>query len=256
LVTLEKETYSYRDGFDGTLFWWQSQNRQTQQTPIIRSMVAGRIPVLLFARVRAKTAGRATPFVYCGRLTTPDVEGDKPVTALFGLSNFVQHPVGELLGVYRWRPNDAPAATEQERHQTITYRRTQGQGRQLDAKLRRAIELHAMRIAAEHYTSEGWSVTDTSASRPFDLECRKGDEVRRVEVKGTQSAGDTILVTDGEVRSACEVNTTTDLFIVHSIAIMDCGSDRMPTGGEARLVAGWVPLAADLTPTAYTCRVK
>ena len=35
LVTLEKTDYTYQDSFDGDVFWWQSQNKQTQNAPVL-----------------------------------------------------------------------------------------------------------------------------------------------------------------------------------------------------------------------------
>jgi len=95
-----------------------------------------------------------------------------------------------------------------------------GQGRVVDAKRRKAIELAAMDRAKSHYELLGWQVEDTSAYRPYDLECRRGDsDVLRVEVKGLTQGVGTINVTVGEVNQARDPSVITDLFIVANIGL-------------------------------------
>src|SRR5688500_5216069 len=79
MVTLEKKEYAYRDYFDGSLFWWQSQMEQHRRSPVILQLVNGERPAHLFVRLRGKDEDySAQSFVYAGRLSAPDVEGDKP----------------------------------------------------------------------------------------------------------------------------------------------------------------------------------
>ncbi len=78
-----------------------------------------------------------------------------------------------------------------------------GQGFRMDAAARQAIEQHAMQEAINHYEEQGWSVTDISATCSYDLFCKrnKGEELH-VEVKGTTSDGQQILLTANEVEHA------------------------------------------------------
>jgi hypothetical protein len=79
LVTLDKANkpdYAYEDRFDGPMPWWQSQNQQTQQAPVIKRIASGDEPVLLFTRTADRRKGRTLPFVYCGRLVNPAMEGE------------------------------------------------------------------------------------------------------------------------------------------------------------------------------------
>lgn len=61
--------------------------------------------------------------------------------------------------------------------------RTQGFG--LSAEENRAIELRAMEVAGEHLRSLGYTCVNVSSSACFDYEARRGDELLKVEVKGT-----------------------------------------------------------------------
>src|SRR5690242_709878 len=85
LVTLEKDQddYQYEDHFDGQLFWWQSQNRQTPESRVIADLISGVRQAHLFVRIAAKEKGKAAPFVFCGQLSAPAAEGEHPVTCMF-----------------------------------------------------------------------------------------------------------------------------------------------------------------------------
>lgn len=73
------------------------------------------------------------------------------------------------------------------------------QGFQLDSKLRKALEDYAMEAAKRHFLSDGYEVEDHSKNRPYDLCCKRKKELLYVEVKGTQTKGEEIILTSGEV---------------------------------------------------------
>lgn len=115
-VTLDKSgDADYLDFFDGTGFFWESQNRNTQASPIIKKLAEGDLPAFLFVRLRAKHQGssNAMPFVYCGELGTPTMDGSKPVTCLFESLDYQAEPSVELAEVYSWRPGVSSASFEQ-----------------------------------------------------------------------------------------------------------------------------------------------
>jgi len=106
-VTLEKEgDASYLDVFDGTDFYWESQNRNSQSSPIIRR-ISGGSPTYLFARMRAKARGasNALPFVYCGRLNFVAMDGEHPVTCLFDAVDIGTGHGDSLTEILKWRPS-------------------------------------------------------------------------------------------------------------------------------------------------------
>ena len=255
LVTLEKPEI-YRDYFEGALFWWQSQQQQTQQSPVIRHLATGALPGYLFVRVRRKVRSATQPFVFCGRLSIPELEGEHPVTGLFEVLDVVPGAAGALGEVYAWQPDNPSNAAEDERHEAIVRRRTgSGQGRQNDPALRRALELYAMQHATAHYRAAGYEVEDTSATRPYDLECHRAGVRRRVEVKATQSGGESVLLTIGEVNAARDAASMTDLYVLHGIAVVRDLGGHVLSQGTVKLIENWQPSESDLSPTAFSYRI-
>ncbi|GEM_PF-2486850 len=120
-VTLEKGSDAdYLDFFDGSAFFWESQNRHTQASPIIRKLGSGDVTAYLFVRLRAKYSGtsNAMPFIYCGELGTPTMDGSKPVTCLFESLDYQAEPGPELAEIYAWRPG-ASSASFAERQRSL-----------------------------------------------------------------------------------------------------------------------------------------
>lgn len=251
-VTLEKEgDYTYDDYCDGDHFWWQSQNRQRQSTPLIQRIIAGDIRVFLFARMRGKLGSVTQPFTYCGALSVPIAEGDKPVTCLYQMLDYIPDASGPLKDIYEWRSGRVVTAEEQGRHVAIKKAPARGQGHTKDVELRLALEAYSMAMAVKHYTQLGYEVEDTSKNHPYDLLCtRQGDSIR-VEVKGTVTEGASVLLTVGEVNSARESGVVSHLFIVCRIQVIREGVDRKLSGGELRIVAPWVPDDEDLKPLQF-----
>lgn len=106
-VTLEKSGgVTYLDVFDDTDFYWESQNRNSQSSPIIRR-ISGGSPTYLFARMRAKARGasNAVPFVYCGRLDFVAMDGEHPVTCLFDAVDIETGHGDSLTEILQWRPS-------------------------------------------------------------------------------------------------------------------------------------------------------
>lgn len=251
-VTLEKGgEYAYQDFFDGNMFWWQSQNRQSRKTDLIVRMAAGDIPIHLFARLRAKDGSVTRPFVYCGPLSAPVVEGDNPVDCLFDVLDYDPGAGGRLGELYAWRPTAALPPEAAARRANMAKERG-GQGFQLDKELRLALERHAMARAVAHYEAAGYLVQDTSATKPYDLVCTSGLESRRVEVKGTSTAGEKVILTSGEVLAARQPGVVTDLFVVRNIDVTRTDAGREVSGGTAHIVRGWIPLDEHLEAKQYS----
>jgi hypothetical protein len=255
-VTLEKEE-TYRDTFDGTLFQWQSQHRQGQHSPVIQAIGENHLPVLLFARLRAKDKkGKTLPFVYCGNLLCLGMQGEFPVTVKFQSLSFDPGTSSPLLRqIYEWRSDKPAPDVDVERRDEIEAQISTGQGRLIDAKLRKAIELHGMKIAIAHYEGLKYEIKDTSRNHPYDLECSRGSELRRVEVKATQGDASEVYVTSGEVRGARDPKFITDLFVVYGVCVLKAGDAPIVSGGQEHIVKEWRPKEDDLVPTQYRCKV-
>jgi Domain of unknown function (DUF3427)/Domain of unknown function (DUF3883) len=256
-VTLDKSErpdYAYEDRFEGALFWWQSQNRQSPNDDQIKGILADTKPVHLFVRTTEKQGKATRPFIYCGRLGNPIAEGSNPVTCLFDSLDYVDDADGELREIYDWRPLRTPSRTSIERQATVRARKPRqgkGQGWQIDPEVRRATDSLAMRVAQSHYEALKYAVEDTHLNRPYDFVVTLNSDVRRVEVKGTTGLGDSVILTANEVSAARKGPEPTDLFIVHSITVVKESDSVKASGGEVRLLPNWTPRNADLNPTEY-----
>ncbi|WP_431235127.1 protein NO VEIN domain-containing protein [Mycolicibacterium psychrotolerans] len=113
-----------------------------------------------------------------------------------------------------------------------------GQGFRVDADVRAVIERQAMTLTRDHFESQGWVVSDDSANQSYDFEISKNGHRRRVEVKGTQSAGRQVLLTANEVDHARERYPAVILAIVSGIQVVASAEsgDLKAAGGSLHLV--------------------
>lgn len=153
-------------------------------------------------------------------------------------------------------PSASPEATTESRTIEDAVRgRSRGQGFGLDASQRRVVEKHAMAVVEEAYRSMRWDVTDVSATSPYDLLCERGDERRRVEVKGTTGGAESVLLTRNEVVAARANSTTAALAVVHHIQLLKSLGDVAASGGELVLIDPWDIDRGTLSPFAYQYRL-
>jgi len=129
--------------------------------------------------------------------------------------------------------------------------RARGAGFRLNAREIRAIERHAVAMAAAHYESRGWRVKDVGASSPYDLDVRRDEEHLNVEVKGTTSNGDSVVLTDGEVRHHARGRATSVLVIVRNIRLFRTPDGPQTEGGELHELTSWRIDRAHLRPISY-----
>lgn len=127
---------------------------------------------------------------------------------------------------------------------------SQGQGFAATSKQRRAIELLAMRRALEHYREIYQVVKNTSLQKGvLDLCCGSGAKKLRVEVKGTTTMGDSVILTRREVERAR--NEKCALFVLHSIEL----TGDKAKGGKALVIPRWKIRNHQLTPISFTYRL-
>jgi hypothetical protein len=110
------------------------------------------------------------------------------------------------------------------------------QGLLMTPQLRRQLEDHAVKQAVRHFTSEKYRVV--LKGKPYDLLCTKGTSELRVEVKATQTTGQSIWLTPNEVCSAKQHNSA--LFIVHSIKVSGKRAPYKLSQGKTRLLNPWL----------------
>lgn len=127
-----------------------------------------------------------------------------------------------------------------------------GQGFLVSQAVRKAVEVYATDWAARYYRAQGWMVTDVGASEPYDLHCTRGLTELHVEVKGTTTFGETIILTRNEVAHAKKAHPNVELFVVTDIRIDEQdGDDHVASGGVARVCGNWLPTDDRLMPMGY-----
>jgi hypothetical protein len=129
-------------------------------------------------------------------------------------------------------------------------RRGRAQGFQVDQAAKAAVEARAMNAATEFY-SQAWDVQDVHGRESYDLLCRRGDEVMRVEVKGTTTAGVEVILTPNEVDHARRYPHTV-LFILSGIALRKADDGTVEaTGGDRLVLDPWHIDDGTLTPIGF-----
>ena len=117
-----------------------------------------------------------------------------------------------------------------------------------------AVEALAMNMATEFY-SKAWDVEDVHGTESYDLICRRGDEVKHVEVKGTTTDGAEVILTPNEVRHAREYPYTA-LFVVSNITVERAEDGTVTaTGGKHHCYDPWRLDDGTLTPLGFRYQV-
>ena len=118
---------------------------------------------------------------------------------------------------------------------------------------RRAVETRAMGMATAFYEGDGYSVTDVSRYKSYDLECTKSGTEIHVEVKGTTGNGERILLTRNEVIHAMEFPGAA-LFVVNKIERTHSvgGTCQASSGEISELLHPWEIDPSALEPMAYS----
>ena len=255
-VTLDKRgkesSHKYNDIFldNGKKFHWESQNKNTIETPHMRKIFTGET-VVLFVRTHEKIKSSSQPFIYIGRLSYIEHNGNKPVQVLYDVLDYQKKPNKALSAIYAWEKIDT-LDIDNKLPEILKKEKLSYQGRVADVKKKKVIELYAMNKATEHYEQQGFEVFDTSSNSPYDLECHKNNTFRRVEVKGTTTEGSAVYVTSNEVASACSDECETDLYIVNNIDIfLQEDGNYYADGGFVDIIKNWKPEEKFLEATVY-----
>ena len=133
-------------------------------------------------------------------------------------------------------------------------RRGRGQGFQLDQEVKVAVEALAMNMATAFY-SKTWDVEDVHGTKSYDLICRRGDEVKHVEVKGTTTDGAEVILTPNEVRHARE-HPCAALFVVSDITVERAEDGTViTTEGKQHLYDPWHLDDGTLKPLGFRYQV-
>jgi hypothetical protein len=123
------------------------------------------------------------------------------------------------------------------------------QGFHVSPKARRAIEEYAVQRAIHHYETRGYAVE--VHGKPYDLRCSNGDSVIHVEVKGTTTTGEEVLLTPNEVTFADQHPTSMALFIVSGIQVSEDDPPTASAGAEIE-IQPWTIERKHITPICYS----
>lgn len=222
----------YIDLLDGDTLSFDGQTEGRTDPALINHEADGR-KVLLFYRKR-KDEFPGYGFRFEGAFAYVKHDGHRPTHFTFS--------------------RDAPRGVDEvvDAIERLAGRRT-SQGIRVPPKVRIAIDAHAMKTAISHFEAEGYAVEDVHKRQPVDLIVRRGREIRRVEVKGTQTTGEEVLLTDGEVKYAREHKPEMLLFIVAEVVVFDEDGAVRVDGGRVS-VREWNVDEGHLQPMVYKYR--
>ena len=274
-VTLDKsgkpDTQKYKDFFKNRKeFFWESQDPTKSKSygsidhRYMKLMLKGEIPTILFARVITGNKSKPNKFIYCGELEVEsyDTAADnlRPFGVKFRTLEIPKELTPGMNDLINWRPSQKSSLIEAENlamAQPISnetdFDDSEGQGRILNQQLKKAIERYAMKIAFEHYKSQGYATFDESNKRRigYDIRCERPGSTRYVEVKGTQNDGWCVFVTKNEVEKAIEkaMLEPRDLFIVNNIKHTYDSEEYeyKCEGGEVKIISPWKPNSSKST---------
>jgi hypothetical protein len=128
------------------------------------------------------------------------------------------------------------------------------QGFESSPAIRKVIETHAMERARAELETRGYrDFNNTSSRKSYDYTCHRNGKQYYVEVKGTQTDGDVVILTKNEVAHANENPDTSIIVIVHGLKVTD-GDPPTTDGGEVDVHEGWKLKPRDLTALQYQWR--
>lgn len=125
-----------------------------------------------------------------------------------------------------------------------------GQGFQYDALYRRVIEARAMAVARRELEQSYRIVKDYSKTESYDFLCRNGNgRSRKIEVKGTTTAGNAVLVSSNEYDLARRERV--DLYVVSGVQLKFDGDDVTAHGGTLTVHEDWGNNGYSVKPRGY-----
>jgi hypothetical protein len=149
-------------------------------------------------------------------------------------------------------PNDDVSKRVSDRLEEEIERKA---GFQPNSKIRKVVELHAMRRAELELQRKGYKVEDVSAKKPYDLLCEQKGKCRYVEVKGTQGNGLELVLTAGEVRFINRNKSDCILCVVRQIKVTGIRKPKA-SGGELQIREPFDLSDGELRPITFTFSCK
>ena len=129
-----------------------------------------------------------------------------------------------------------------------------GQGFQSDIETRLKIESYSMSVCYDYYSKKGYEVKDVSSNQPYDFIISKNGISQYVEVKGTQTPGESIILTKNEVSLSQAEGHRMILFILHSI-VMNKKTVKK-NSGTIFIIDPWKIKNENLTPISFNYKIS
>ncbi|NVB42583.1 hypothetical protein G6O69_32465 [Pseudenhygromyxa sp. WMMC2535] len=137
-------------------------------------------------------------------------------------------------------PSNLPGADDLESVSTLTYARFARAPGHRNPDQIQAIENHAVTTVTAQLRTMSWRPTRvTRKPGGCELVCLRGAEAVRVEVRGTEGAGDRLLLSRGDIERASEGPCI--LAVLYAIETHELDGRWVAQGGQLRLIEGWDP---------------
>jgi hypothetical protein len=128
-------------------------------------------------------------------------------------------------------------------------------GRRFTAEENAAIEERAAVVTREYFETElGYETVDVGKHESYDVRASKGQEVVKIEVKGTTTDGASVVLTRNEVNLHRVEHPHNALAVVRNITLDRSGDRPVASGGELVPVMPWQINEDGLSPIAYDYR--
>lgn len=150
---------------------------------------------------------------------------------------------------------EAIAAIAQAAGRDLTGPRRQGRSR-LPQAHKKVIEEHAVEVAIKHLEGEGFTnIKDVGKNHSYDIAAKLNGIDFYIEVKGTMSLGEKVVLTKNEVLLHRQEYPNNALIVVSKI---DLDRSEPPTakGGKALFISPWKIDDSDLEALGYDYRVR
>jgi hypothetical protein len=151
-------------------------------------------------------------------------------------------------------PSEVQDAEEKLADVAGKLRLRSGQGYQLDQAVKSAVEAHAMNVAIAHFGGSA-NVDDVHGTESYDLRYTSDGIEKHVEVKGTTTLGDQVVLTRKEVEHA-RTYPHVVLFILADIVVTrDEEGNVTASQGRERMFDPWRLDDGTLTPIGFRYEV-
>ncbi|GAA1243367.1 protein NO VEIN domain-containing protein [Oryzihumus leptocrescens] len=134
--------------------------------------------------------------------------------------------------------------------ETRTKARGRSQGWQLDPIRRKKVEDAAQARLAALYEAAGWTVEDHRYGHSYDVFATKAGEVLYLEAKGTETAGNAVLVSKGEVEHARKFAGRCVMGVLSEVKFLPNGEVDAESG--IFQLYEWNPDAGSLVPERFS----